>query len=348
MQMTIFNRVTIKDRAFIARQIATMLDSGLTLDKSLKILKSQTHNLLLKITLKDVIADLEAGKTFSEALKKHPRVFDRVFINIVISGEAVGKLSEVLLRLAEQLDQQHSFISKIKSALYYPVFIIFIMIIMIIVMMLKVIPPLKEVFAEFEADLPWTTTTLLSVSNFVTQYWVVVFGILGFILFFLIYLSRTKQGKKIFDRIAIDYTMELGKDIYMARFSRTLGMLVKAGTPIIEAIDITSEVINNIIYRQILRRVSKQVERGVPISTQLEKNKDFPLLVPQMISVGEKTGQLEKVLDNLAQYYEGEVDAKIKGLTSLFEPVIIIFIGLGVAFIVFSIIMPIYQIAELS
>lgn len=347
MQLAILDRVTTKDKAFMARQLAIMLTSGLTLDKSLLVISAQMRNLLLKKTLETIYADIEAGMTFSEALKKHSKIFDRVFINIVVSGEAIGKLGEVLLQLANQLEAQDEFYSKIKSALYYPVFILVLMAIIVGVMMVKVIPPLKDVFSEFQSTLPWTTRSLIWMSDFIAHYWYILFIlIIGFIAL-IVYFVRTKQGKLIIDQFIINFTFNLGKDVYMARFARTMSMLIQAGTPILEAIDITSEVVNNIIYRKILKRVSRQVEKGAPMSVQLEKSKDFPVLIPQMVAVGERTGQMETVLDNLAKYYESESDEKIKALTSLFEPIVVVAIGIGVAFVVFAIIMPIYQIAQL-
>ncbi len=348
MEITIFDRVTIKDKAFIARQLATMLSSGLTLDKALGILKSQMQKPFLKKTLEDVAKSLEMGKTFSEALKKHPKVFDKIFVNVVISGEAVGKLAEVLVRLADQLEQQSAFMTKIQGALYYPVFIIVTMGIIMIIMMINVIPPLKDVFDEFGTQLPWTTQALIGLSDFLAKYWVLIFVTVFVLAVIIYYFFRTKQGKIIFDNFMINYTMGLGKDVYMARFARTMSMLIQAGTPIIEAISITGEVMNNLVYQAVLARTIKQIEKGIPMSVQLEKSDKFPILIPQMISVGERTGKLEQVLGNLAKYYERESDAKVRALTSLFEPMIIILIGLGVAFIVFSIIVPIYQIAELG
>jgi len=348
MQITIFERITTKDKAFLARQLATMLSSGLTLDKALVILRSQVTKATLKKTLNGIIDDLESGLPFSEALKKYPKVFDRVFINIVVSGEAVGKLPDVLVRLADQLEKQDTFLSKITGALYYPIFIFLVMIVIIILMMVYVIPPLKEVFSEFETSLPWTTTVLLSMSDFAVKYWWIVLSVAVLGILLLLYFFRTKQGKYILDEFLINSTLGLGKDVYMARFARTMSMLVQAGTPIIDTINITGDVMNNLVYKRILTRVSKQIERGVPMSVQIEKSKDFPILVPQMIAVGERTGKLEQVLNNLAIYYENESDNKIKAVTSLFEPMVIVILAIGVAFIVFSIIMPIYQIAELG
>ena len=246
------------------------------------------------------------------------------------------------------MEKENAFISKIRGALYYPIFIVVVMFIMAGVMMVKVIPPLKEVFAEFQTELPWTTSLLINISDFVASNWLLVVILFIGLIVLIYYFFKTRQGKGLIDYFMIHYTANLGVDIYMARFSRTLSMLIQAGTPIIKAIEITGEVMNNSIYQRTLKRVSAQVERGIPMSAQLEKSKDFPIIIPQMVSVGEKTGELEHVLENLAIYYEEESDNMVKGLTSLFEPVIIVLIGLGVAFMVFSIIVPIYNIAQLG
>lgn len=345
---SITKKASAKDKAFLARQLATMLNSGLMLDRALQVIIAQVKSGYLREILQVVLKDLESGVSFSQALKKHPKVFDRIFINVVISGEAVGKMSDVLIRLADQLEKENRFTSKIKGALYYPIFIIFTMVIMAGIMMVKVIPPLKEVFAEFDTKLPWTTRALIGISSFMEVHWIIVVGFLVGLAILIGYFIKTKQGRYLIDSAAIHYTGGIGVDIYMARFARTLSMLIQSGTPIIEAIEITGEVMNNSIYQLALKRVSSQVERGVPMSVLLEKSTDFPIIIPQMISVGEKTGELAGVLENLAIYYEEESDNKVKGLTSLMEPVIIVLIGLAVAFMVFSIIGPIYQIAQLD
>lgn len=344
-----FNRkISVKDRAFLARQLATMLTSGLMLDRALMVLVSQVKSKFIADSLRTILKDVESGVAFSQAMRKHPKLFDRVFINVVVSGEAVGKMAEVLMRLADQLEKENSFISKIKGALYYPIFVIITMCFIAGLMMVKVIPSLKDIFFEFDAQLPWMTRALISISDYMSSNWILVILFIIVAVVFLSYFFKTQKGKELIDYVALHYTLGLGESVYMARFSRTLSMLVESGTPIIEAIDITGDVMNNLIYQRILKRLANQVEKGVPISAQLAKSKEFPVLIPQMISIGEKTGELEKVLENLAVYYEEESDNKIKGLTSIFEPAIIVLIGLAVAFMVFSIIVPIYNIAQLG
>lgn len=348
IEIPFLNKVTIKDKAFMARQLATMLESGLTIDKALSIFINQTRHTRLKKSLSIVLADIEGGVPFSDALKKHPEVFDRVFVNIVISGEAVGRLAEVLNKLAFQLEKQASFFSQIQSALYYPSFVISVMIVIAALMIVKVIPPLKETFEEFNSQLPWTTRSLLNISNLLAQYWWAIIIVLVIIAVLVKYYLATYQGRVTLAKIQIGFPTGVGKDLYMTRFTQTLSMLIHAGTPIIKALEITSDVMNNIIYEEGLKFVAKQMERGIPLSIPLEHNSNFDILVPQMVSVGEETGQLDQVLENLAKYFEEQVNNKVKNFNSLVEPALIVLIGLGVAFIVFSIIMPIYQLAQIQ
>lgn len=348
LNIEFFNRVSVKDKAFLSRQLATMLSSGLPLDRAVSILASQSRKKIIKDTLEAINKDLESGQKFSAAIARHPKVFDRVYVNIIISGEAVGKLAEVLVRLADQLEKENNFTGKIQGAMLYPIFITLAMIGVMILMMVKVVPQLKEIFIESGVELPWATKLLVSTSQFIINYWwICLLVLVGFIIIIRLFLV-SKPGIYLLNKIQINLPWGIGKDVYMARFSRTLGMLVQAGTPIIEAVKITAEVMNNTIYKNSLFYVAEQLERGIPMSVPLEKDPYFPLIIPQMVMVGEQTGQLDRVLGNLARYYENQTDDKIKGLTSLFEPALIVIIGTGVGFVVFSILGPIYSIVQLQ
>lgn len=348
INLDFLDRVTTKDKAFLSRQLATMISSGLPIDRAINVLAAQTKKKIIRETLEQIDKDLEGGQSFSAAISHHPKVFDKVYVNIVVSGEAVGKLAEVLTHLADQIETQSNFNGKIQGALVYPIFIVVVMIAIMILMMVKVIPQISEIFKESGANLPWTTQVLISISNSMMNYWwiiIIVFSalIVGIRLFFV-----SKPGQYLYNKVQIMLPGGIGKDVYMSRFSRTLGMLVQSGTPIIDAVRITADVMNNQIYKKSLENIASQLERGIPMSVPLEKDPYFPLVVPQMVLVGEQTGKLDQVLNNLADYYENETSDKIKGLTSLFEPALIVIIGLGVGFIVFSILMPIYQIVQLQ
>ena len=348
LNLDFLEKATVKDKAFLSRQLATMLSSGLPLDRAVAVLASQTRKKVIKDTLNDINRELESGQKFSTAISRHPKVFDRVYVSIVVSGEAVGKLSEVLTHLADTLEQENNFNTKISSAIMYPVFILVVMLVIVFLMMTKVVPQLTEIFKESEAQLPWTTKLLIGASGFMVDYWwmviIIVFGIIIGIYLFL----KTETGGFMVNKIQVNLPGGIGKDIYMSRFARTMGMLLEAGTPIIDGVKITADVMNNRIYKRSLNNVASQLERGIPMSVPIEKDPYFPLVVPQMVMVGEQTGKLDEVLNKLAGYYEEQSSDKIKGISALFEPILIVIIGIGVAFIVFSILMPIYQIVQLQ
>src|SRR3990167_158200 len=318
LNFDLFDRVTVKDRAFLSRQLATMLSSGLSIDRAIILIAAQSKKNIIKTTLEEIDKDLQAGQSFSSAISRHPKVFDKVYVNVVVSGEAVGKLAEVLTHLSDQLESEDKFRGKIQGAMVYPIFIVLVMIAIMTLMMIKVIPEIAKIFKEAGAELPWTTKILIFVSQGIIDYWwIVIIAIIGIFIGLKIFLA-TDYGKLLINMIQINLPWGLGKDVYMARFNRTLGMLTSSGTPIIDAVKITADVMNNKIYKTSLENIASQLERGIPMSVPLEKDPHFPLVVPQMVMVGEQTGRIDQVLNNLANYYENQTDDKIKNLTALF------------------------------
>lgn len=348
LSVPIFNRVRNKDKALLARQLATMLGAGLAIDQAFRILAMQTQNPILKKSYATIIQDLEQGNTLSFALAKQNRIFDPVFIAIVRSGENTGQLDKVLSQLAERLEQTEDFNNKVKGALYYPSFVILTMIVIIILMMLYVVPQIKSVFADLNVQLPWTTRAIIAISNFTVGFWWVELIVLIILVSAFYFLLKSKEGGSWWDhmKIRVPIVKELYTMIYMARFCRTMSMLIQAGIPIMETIAVTADVIQNRLYNQSLRNVASQVERGIPMSVPLQKDKYFPPIVSEMIMVGEQTGRMGTVLSKLAEYYEKETDALIKGLAGLIEPIILVIVGVGVGFLVISIIWPIYSLAQ--
>ena len=346
-----FNRISLKERVFFSRQLSTMIGSGVPLNQALNLLLVQTRNVVMRTTITTIIHDLEAGYSFSTAIAKHPHVFNKVYIAIIRSGEQSGKMDIVLKRMAEQLENEASFTGKIRSALLYPAFIFVAMIGVAILMMVRVIPQLKSIFEEAGAQLPISTRLLIALSDFMVQYWyLAILIVVGAAVGGRVFITSTGTGRTFWNHMQISFPVfgGLNQGAYMARMNRTMSMLVQSGIPIIEAIKIVADVIDNKLYYDGLIEVASQVERGVPMSVPLSQNPIFPVIVAQMISVGEQTGKLEQILDNLAVYYEDETGTKIKGLSSLLEPAIMLVIGGGVAFLVFSILMPIYNIANLG
>ena len=346
--LPIFNRISQTERAFLARQLATMVNSGLPLDRGVGVLLTQMKKPVLRAALQGILQDLEAGSAFSAALAKHPIVFDEIFVSVVVSGETVGKLAEVLDQLATQLEKQSDFSSKVRGALMYPAFILVAMLIVGAITMTRVIPQLEGIFKESGAKLPFATQVLISISNFLLHDWFYVILLAVGAVVGLRFFFSTPTGHRLLDQTAVRLPYEQGIDIYMARFARTLGMLVQAGTPIIKALDVTGAVINNSLYRDVMLDVRQQVERGIPLSVPLTESKLFPAIASQMILVGEQTGRLDEVLLKMAQYYETQSEDKIKNVSSLLEPVIIVIIGLAVGFMVYSILVPIYNVAQIQ
>jgi len=340
--------VSQKEIVVFSRQLATMIKSGLTLVNALRILQEQTENKEFKKILDKIATDVEAGTNLSRAMSKHPKVFNKVYVTMIRSGEASGKLDEVFLRLADQLEKNYGMIAKIRSAMAYPAFILVALVAVAILMIVMVIPQLKSLFEESGIQLPWTTRLLLAVSNFFRDYWYIALLIIVGVVFGFRFWISTKEGRKSWDKIKLKIPVfgNLARKIYMARFTRTLGTLIAGGLPILEALEITSEAIGNTLYQEGVEEAAKKVETGASLGTTLRKNKNFPVMVAQMIEVGEKTGNVEEILSRLADFFEAEVDAMTKTLSSLLEPILMVIMGIGVAIIVASVIMPIYGLVQ--
>ena len=345
-----FSRINDKDRAVFARQLSTMVSAGLTLPKSLKVTSNQARTEKLKNIYQDIYKQLEEGKTFSSALKDHPEAFDDVFVNVVAAGEQTGKIDVVLKQLAVQLENNNNFVGRVRGAMYYPGFIVIAMLVIAIYMLVKVIPALKGIFDEQGATLPVATRVLLAMSDAVQVYWwAVVMGIIGLIVFFRFFFE-SHSGAKVKDKLAVKIPIvnKLFEGMYMYRVTEILSMLLGAGVPLLNAIKIVASTVNNGVYEEALLNVAKYVERGVPLSVQLMKEPVFPPIFGQMSSVGEETGQLDVVLRKVADYYQETTDQMIKTMASLIEPAILLLVGVAVAFIVFAVLVPIYNIAQLE
>jgi len=350
-RVRLFERITVRDRAVFARQTATMLSAGFPLLQAMSVIVLQTMNEKFKEIINSIIKDLEDGQAFSTALTKHPKLFSGVYINLVKSGESTGKLPKVMDEIATDIEKQASLNAKIRGAMYYPIFVTVALIGVAVLMMIKVIPQLKQIFEDAGVQLPWTTRAVLWVSwLLVNWWWALLIGVVLISVGVYFYI-RTKSGRWNYDKLKMKLPLlkEVIKNIYMERFSRTFSLLTFAGVPILDTIKISSKVIGNVVYEKELEAVYKDVERGVAFSTPLmRRGKLFPPMVSQMIAVGEKTGKLETILESVAKYYQEEIDRQVKALASLIEPILIIIIGLGVGIMVFAVIVPIYQIAQLQ
>jgi len=296
----------------------------------------------------DVVREVEGGGNLADALEKHPKVFDQIYVALIRSGETAGVLDKILLRLADNLEKNSEFRRKIKGAMVYPMIVVGGMIAVISVMIIFVIPKLTMVYEEFQADLPVSTRILIGVSKFASHFWwIVVIILVGLIFLFKIF-SQNSQFKKQIDSLTFKLPIigKLRKGMMLTEFTRTLGLLIGSGILIVEAIEVTRKSLGSPNYEEKMEQASKEVEKGLPLATALARTEIFPPILPEMIAVGEETGKLDEVLGKVSSYFEQEADAAVKGLTTAIEPIIMIILGVGVGFLMISIIMPIYNLTS--
>lgn len=342
-----WQKVKHQDVVHFTRQLATMIKAGLPLTTALSILKYQSGLAMAKV-VDDVLREIEGGGSFSKALMKYNQIFDQVYLSLIQSGEAAGVLDKVLLRLADNLEKQAEFRAKTKNALIYPAIITVAMIIVAIVMTVFVIPKLTSLYDEFGAQLPLMTRILIGISNFMVKSW---FFWLGLGLVGGIALARWKQtpsGRIVFDRIVLKIPVfgKLKIKVMLTEITRTLALLVESGVSIIEALEITAGTADNVIFSGSIKRAAKEVEKGIPLAVAIGQYEHFPPIVAQMLAVGEETGKIDEVMFNLSGYFETEAEQAVKGLTTAIEPLMMILLGVGVAFLVIAIVLPIYNLTS--
>lgn len=340
-----FNRVSFSDLVIITRQLATMISSGLVLSEAVDILEEQQRNKTLKKALREVSSDIKGGLTLAQALGKYPDIFPHLYVNLIKSGEASGKLDSVLLQMADNLEKDREFKSKIKGAMIYPAVVLTMMCIVIIIMMVFVIPKLVNLYSQSTIDLPLPTKILITVSGLFTNFWwmgvlLAIGGVLGINRW-----KKTPSGNLFLSKILLKLPI-VGKvisNVTLTNFSRTFGLLTSAGIPLLDSINIVSDLTDNLVFRNALKDAYRGVEKGLPLSTLLISN-IFPKIVSQMIRVGEETGRLDEIFFKLSDYFESESDHMLKNLTVAIEPIVLVILGIGVAFLVISIILPIYKL----
>ncbi len=346
-RVRMFERVHPRDIVIFARQLATMISATLPLVQALKILTEQQENQLFRSVLAGVSADVEGGARLSVALEQYPKVFSTFFVSVINSGETSGKLDESLQYLADQMEKDYELNSRIKSSLYYPGFILGGIIVVGIIMVTYVVPQLESVLGDME-NLPWTTTVLLGVSDFIRNFWWVIVIALGVLALWLRSYSRSEKGKASLDSLKLRLPIfgKLFQWVYIVRMTRNMSTLLSGGVKILEALETTADVIGNSVYEDIIRRSAKRVEAGDSMSSVLKKEPAVPLMVAQVIEVGEQTGKLPFTLNKIADFYTSELDNAVRGLSSLLEPVIMVILGIGVGILMAAVIMPIYNISS--
>jgi len=343
-----FQKVGFTDVVNFTRQLSTMVVAGLSLPESLTILRSQASNPLFSQVLLDVEHQIVSGGNLADSLSKYPDYFSPIYVALVRAGETSGNLDQVLSRLAETLETQREFRARVRGAMIYPIIIIIGMVIVIMVMMTVVVPKLTELYTDFGIDLPASTQFLMNMSSFFVHFWwlMIIAGVGGAYLFRK--WKKTPVGEIMVDAtiLKIPILGDLQKKIILVEFTRTLAMLIGSGIHILEGLRILKDSLANVLFRDAVADVAKKIEKGFPLAETFGTHDVFPAIVPQMMKVGEETGKLDDTLNKLSQYFQTESEHLVKGLTTAIEPIIMVFLGVGVGFIVISVITPIYNLTS--
>jgi len=341
-------RVTNKDLVIFTRQFSTMIDAGLPLVQGLTILSEQTENPTFKAMLKEITKNVEGGSTLAEAMKKHPKVFDSLFVNLVAAGEVGGILDTILRRLADYIEKAEKLKSQIKGAMTYPIVVVAIAVIVIAVILIFVIPVFEEMFESFGSALPAPTQLVVDMSQFLKGniHWVIL--AFGALVFAFKKYRASESGRKVTDTLSLKVPVfgDLLKKVAVARFTRTLGTMISSGVPILDALDIVARTSGNVVLEEIIYDVRGSIAEGQTIAEPLSENNVFPGMVVQMISVGEATGALDTMLEKIADFYDDEVDAAVDALTSMLEPLLMLFLGGSIGGLVIAMYLPIFQMAS--
>lgn len=340
-------RVSMKERVIFSRQFATMIGAGIPIARSLAILKTQTENKTLAAALEKIAHDVESGTTLSDSISKYPKIFSPVYVSMVHAGEVGGILDEVLNRLADQMEKDSELISKVRGAMVYPGLIFIVMIAALVFIMIVVVPQLEVVFDAVDTELPWNTQLLLNLSSLLRSQGVLIGG--AVIVGGFVFVRTAKKNQKLrrhLHRLYLKIPVfgMITRKINIARFARTFGSLLGSGIPVLEALKVVSDSLSNMIMQDELKESTNSVRNGGSLAKSLRNSKVFPIIVPEMIAIGEETGELEKILIKLADFYDKEVQSLVANLSSIIEPMILIVTGSLVGFIIVSVIGPLYQL----
>jgi type IV pilus assembly protein PilC len=339
--------IKTKDLILFTRQFSTMIDSGLPLIQGLEILTNQAENPTFKKILVQIKSDVEGGSTFADALQKHPRVFDRLYCNLVAAGEMGGMLDTILQRLAAYIEKNARLVSKVKGAMVYPSVIGIIAVVVVLIMLLFVIPVFSEMFSSFGGELPGLTQAVVDISDFLRAYWWVLAIVIGALVFGFKKFVATDRGEYLLDKYLLKMPVigDLLRKVAVAKFTRTLGTMLSSGVPILDGLDIVAKTAGNRIIEEAIVATKNSISEGKTIAEPLMHSKVFPPMVCQMVAVGESTGALDSMLGKIADFYEEEVDQAVDTLTSMIEPCMMIFLGGTVGTMLAAMYLPIFKIA---
>ncbi len=347
IEFAFMKTVKANDLAIFSRQLSTMISSGMSILRSLYVLEEQTESKFLKETIVAVRKDVEAGLSLSDSMARHPKVFNPLFVAMTQAGEMGGVLEDALVRVADQLQKDAALRRQIKSAMVYPTLVVFFAVGVMMALVAFLVPVFESVFKEFGGSLPAMTQVSVLLSEIVTGYWWALFGGTAAVLFTFIKWKKTTWGRKQWDHFRLRVPMKIGtivQQVAVARWSRTLASLTAAGVPLLQALEITGRTGGNVAIEESMDGVIASVKRGGTIAAPLAQAPIFPAMVTHMVGVGEETGALDAMLDRVAEFYEEQVEASVKALTSILEPIMIVVIGGIVGFIVISMYLPLFEV----
>lgn len=342
-------RVKQRDVVVFTRQFSTMIDAGLPIVQSLQILATQNSNAALKKMLLSIKETVETGGTLAEGLAKHPRVFDDLYVNMVIAGENGGILDVIFERLSIHLEKAMKLRREVKTAMIYPAVVLSAAFIVTAVLMIFVIPTFKEMFADFGAALPLPTIIVMKLSDFFVSFWYLIFGTVGFAIWSLTFFSKTPRGKETIHPLLLRLPIfgQIIRKVAVARFTRTLGTMLSSGVPILEALSICAKTAGNVVVERDVIRSRSAIAEGKSIAEPLGESTVFPVMVVQMIAVGEATGALDAMLTKIADFYEDEVNTAVNGMKQLIEPLMILFLGVIIGALVIAMYLPIFKLGSI-
>ncbi len=342
-------KVGLQDLVVFTRQLATMIDAGLAMVQCLQALAEQTPNRVMREVIKDVCTRVEGGDSFSDALKKHPKNFDRLYTCMVAAGERGGLLAEILARLATYLENSARLRKKVKSAMMYPTAVTVIAIGITVFLLIKVVPVFGEIYSGFGAKLPGPTQWLINISDLLRNNIVFLVPILAGLIYGWFAYIKTKSGREFWDRTRIRLPIfgQIAHKICLARFTRTLASLIRSGVPILEVLSIVSQTTGNVIMEKAIKTASSDIERGDSIAAALGKHPIFPSMIIRMVTAGEQTGKIDAMLERISDFLDEEIETTLSGLTSLIEPILIVFLGVTVGGIAICMFLPIFKMSEI-
>ncbi|MCB9790675.1 type II secretion system F family protein [Candidatus Nomurabacteria bacterium] len=340
--------IPMKDKVIFMRQLSTMITAGLPLSQALEILNSQATNPLFKKVLSDVTISVQNGTSLADSFRKAEDVFDEITVNLIAAGEESGHLEEILRRLADEFENQKKLKDKIKSAFIYPAVISVVVVAVILILLLVLVPAMEDIYSDFNAELPWVTTFMINLSNIVARFWWLMLSFVLAIVMFVKYYIETPKGKRNFHLLILKLPVfgNLMTKMQVTQFTRVLSLLLKSGLAIIEALQLTADSLSNVLFKEAVLKAKEEVEKGTSMATPIARSEYFPLIVSQMISVGEESGEISMVLEKLSEYYGSEVEVMSGNLTTLLEPVVLIIVGLIIAFIALAVYMPMFTLVN--